>query len=206
MLNNTTAENILQAAERLFLERGFAMTSTTDIAREVGCNQALVYYYYRSKEQLFNSIFTNKMRMLLVNCRRILESQAVFEDKVRAFIGSYFELLCHTPRLPFLIFNELVTNEQRRTQVRERVIADPEVQRVYYAMQDELNREIDAGRIRPIDMLDLLLNIMSLTVMNFLVLPMYADFLVKTEEEQRQFLDARRQEVCQTVLRSIRNS
>ena len=38
-------QTILEVAERLFLEKGFALTSTTEIAKEVGCNQALVHYY-----------------------------------------------------------------------------------------------------------------------------------------------------------------
>jgi AcrR family transcriptional regulator len=54
---------ILEAAEKLFLEKGFASTSTTQIAREVGCNQALVHYYYRTKENLFNTIFENKFKL-----------------------------------------------------------------------------------------------------------------------------------------------
>lgn len=204
-MNSTTDDNILQAAERLFLERGFAMTSTTDIAREVGCNQALVYYYYRSKEDLFSQIFAKKLRLILGNCRQILESDADFEEKLTQFVNSYFEFLCNSPRLPFLIVNELVTNERRRCQVREKVISDPEVQRFYYAMQDELNEEIEKGRIRPIDLLDLFLNIMSLTVMNFLVLPLYADFLLKTKQEQRQFIAMRQKEVIETILRSLQN-
>ena len=58
---------ILRAAERLFLDKGFALTSTTEIAREAGCNQALVHYYFRTKENLFEKIFEQKIRMLISN-------------------------------------------------------------------------------------------------------------------------------------------
>ena len=61
----STEQLILEAAEKLFLEKGFAMTSTTEIARVAGCNQALVHYYFRTKENLFQSIFENKFRMLI---------------------------------------------------------------------------------------------------------------------------------------------
>ena len=55
--NNPTMEIvILETAERLFLEKGFGMTSTTEIAKEIGCNQALIHYYFRTKENLFNII------------------------------------------------------------------------------------------------------------------------------------------------------
>ena len=59
--NPTMEIQILETAEKLFLEKGFASTSTTEIAREVGCNQALVHYYFRTKENLFNTIFEQKL-------------------------------------------------------------------------------------------------------------------------------------------------
>ena len=54
--------SISKAAEKLFLEKGFASTSTTEIAKEAGCNQALVHYYYRKKDLLFTAIFEKKMK------------------------------------------------------------------------------------------------------------------------------------------------
>ena len=58
---------ILETAERLFLEKGFTATSTTQIAKAVGCNQALVHYYFRTKDNLFNTIFEQKFKMLFEN-------------------------------------------------------------------------------------------------------------------------------------------
>ena len=55
--NLTMEEVILETAERLFLEKGFALTSTTEIAKAVGCNQALIHYYFRTKDNLFNTHF-----------------------------------------------------------------------------------------------------------------------------------------------------
>ena len=53
-------QDILDAASELFLSRGFDNTSTTDIAKKAGCNQALVHYYFRTKENLFQRIFLQK--------------------------------------------------------------------------------------------------------------------------------------------------
>ena len=58
-------EAILEKATSLFLEKGFEATSTSEIARSVGCNQALVHYYYRTKERLFERIFQKKIKFLL---------------------------------------------------------------------------------------------------------------------------------------------
>ena len=58
-------EEILKAAEELFVEHGYNATSTTDIAKRVGCNQALIHYYFRNKENLFQQIFTKKIETIL---------------------------------------------------------------------------------------------------------------------------------------------
>ena len=58
-------EAILDAATRLFLQKGFKATSTTEIAREAGCNQALVHYYFRTKERLFEAIFQQKIKFFV---------------------------------------------------------------------------------------------------------------------------------------------
>jgi len=50
--NQTTEQTILEVAERLFLGKGFASTSTTEIARVASCNQVLIHYYFRMKDNL----------------------------------------------------------------------------------------------------------------------------------------------------------
>ena len=62
-----TEEEILLAAEELFLEQGFAQTTTAQIAQRAGCNSALVHYYYRTKENLFARIFGSKVELMLRN-------------------------------------------------------------------------------------------------------------------------------------------
>ena len=52
-------DKILQVAEELFMANGYDATSTTDIAKKAGCNQALIHYYFRTKENLFQQIFAS---------------------------------------------------------------------------------------------------------------------------------------------------
>ena len=103
---------ILMAAEDLFLEKGFAGTSTTDIARRVGCNQALVHYYFRTKENLFLRVFNGKVETILTTLQKpLLEQGAEFTDKLRSTIGAYFDFLTANSRLPFFVINELLCNK-----------------------------------------------------------------------------------------------
>ena len=100
-------QQILETAEKLFLEKGFAATSTTQIAKEIGCNQALIHYYFRTKENLFNSIFESKFKMLF---RRIFDTTQLeslsFNDKVKYIVETHFDILAENPRMPMLIINE----------------------------------------------------------------------------------------------------
>ena len=73
---------ILKAAEKLFLEQGFIRTKMAQIAEEAGCNQALVHYYYRTKELLFEKIYEEKIEQMLSNLLITTSSDAPFEEKI----------------------------------------------------------------------------------------------------------------------------
>jgi len=76
--DNSMEGEILKKAEKLFLEKGFAMTSTVEIAKAAGCNQALVHYYYRTKENLFRHIFAKKMELMIGAMMRIEITRRIF--------------------------------------------------------------------------------------------------------------------------------
>ena len=50
---NDTEVRILQAAEKEFLEKGYAGAKTTDIAAAAGVTHAMLHYYFRTKDKLF---------------------------------------------------------------------------------------------------------------------------------------------------------
>lgn len=197
-------EQILEAAEELFLEKGFAGTSTTDIARKVGCNQALVHYYFRTKDNLFEQIFLKKMEFSL-SCADMYRTtfNGDFRELIAALISQYFKMLQENRRLPFFILSELIINDKRREFIRRHIIENERRQAVYYTFDKLVQSEAAKGNIRPIDTLDLLLNIVSLTVSTFIVLPIYADWLQKNEEEQRAFVEHRKTTIIAMIMSDL---
>jgi AcrR family transcriptional regulator len=194
--------HILEVAEQLFLERGFLGTSTTDIAQAADCNQALIHYYYRTKEKLFRKIFETKVSLVL----DYLEAYTFPNDIMTALgdlIGFYFSLLRSNPRLPFFFINELVLNEERREWLRETFVNDPRRKQVYAQYEQHVHDAIAAGKIRQIEPFQLLLDAVSLTVMSFLTLPIYQDLLQKTPAETDVYLTARQAEVLETLRRRL---
>jgi AcrR family transcriptional regulator len=192
---------ILDAAERMFMEKGFALTSTTGIAKAAGCNQALVHYYYRTKENLFETIFEKKAMVFFSGFSAIDEGASSFGESLRRKIEAHFDMVRANPQLPFLIINELTTNPGRIESIKERIgkIAAG----VFFPLEARLKEEIAAGRIRPISAYDLVINIISLNVMFFLASPIVRAARDLSDEDYELAVDARRKESVDSILRSL---
>lgn len=199
----TTEQIILEVAERLFLEKGFALTSTTEIAKEVGCNQALIHYYFRTKENLFNVIFEKKFKIFF---QGIFEKRNMgniqFTDKLKFVIESHFDLLRNNPRIPILILNELSRQPEQIKILREKLHEIPE--QLFAELNTELQTEIANGRIREISLIDLITSIVSLNVALFVMMPVVEKILPLSETQKEQMIAHRRIENVEFILSGLR--
>jgi len=199
----STEQNILSVAERLFLERGFSLTSTTDIAREAGCNQALIHYYYRSKEKLFEAVFLPKALLFFSSLVSGFREEASFLENLKTLIESHYDLLQANPRLPFLLFNEINTNSSRILGLKEAV-----GERILY-LQARLNRQLEeavrAGEIRRITIHELIMNVVSLNITLFLGRPILQKLLGYSDREYLEEVRVRRSANVEFILGSLRN-
>ena len=197
-----TEKSILEAAEHLFLQKGFSLTSTTAIAQEAGCNQALVHYYFRTKERLFEAVFENKIRIFVSGLLQKIDNDLSFEEKLKAAIEAHYDMIAANPKIPFLIFNEFTTNPRRLENFRSRIRELPVT--VLKQFQKELEEEIKKGKVRPVDPVDLLLTIISMNVALFLVGPVIKTAVGLSERDYKKLLENRRSENVAVVLRSLR--
>ena len=194
-------EAILDAATRLFLQKGFKATSTTEIAREAGCNQALVHYYFRTKERLFEAIFQQKIKFFVGALLDIGEEDLSFLVKLEKKISSHFEAIQSDPGLPLFFLGELSANPDRIESIKNTVGDLPE--RAVSQLEHELNAEIETGNIRPISVRDLLMTIVSLNIMAFMAAPMFMVMTGITKDEYGKFLLQRKKENIRIVLKSL---
>lgn len=197
---------ILQVAENLFLEKGFAGTSTTDIAKEVGCNQALVHYYFRTKENLFLRVFQNKIESIFLTLLQpLLNTDEDFFDKMRHTMSAYFDFLAKESRLAFFVINELLCNKKRLMFVYEYFMSNSTRTNVYEMIDSVVQAEVKKGTIRQISTVDFVLDIVSLTVFNFIAFPIYSDLSGSTKTEKNAFLEQRKQEIITLAINGMRN-
>ena len=204
MVNESMELRIREVAQELFFKQGYAATSTTQIAHEVGCTQALVHYYYRTKENLFRQIFLEQIEAALNVISRSLVSEDSFENFLRSAISLYFDTLMQNPRLPYFVLEELVSNPERRKYLRENFVKKPGYAMLYMHLEARVKAEQQAGRLAKIDAFDIMMSVASLTVFTFISLPMYQDLLARTDEQVQDFIQHRKEEVTRLVLQGLR--
>ena len=196
-------QTILEVAERLFLEKGFAMTSTTEIAKEVGCNQALVHYYFRTKENLFNVIFEQKFKDFFQGLFEIRNlGNLSFTDKLKYIIESHFDLIMKNPKMPSLILNELSRQPDQIKILREKLHLLPE--ELFAELNKELQKEIEKGKLRDISLFDLLVSMVSLNIALFIMMPVVENILQWNDAQKELMIAHRRKENVELILNSIR--
>jgi len=195
-------QTILEVAERLFLEKGFALTSTTEIAKKVGCNQALVHYYFRTKDNLFNTIFEQKFRMLFENMYASQNFGNIsFSEKVRHAVESHFDLLTKNPKLPLLVATELSRLPENLKNLRTKLQAVPF--ELFTKLNDELQQEIAEGRARKVELMDIIITMVTLNAGLFMLLPIASGIMQLDEEQTKELLAHRREENVQVILNYI---
>lgn len=201
--NQNIEKRILWVAERLFLEKGFSGTSTTEIAKTVGCNQALIHYYFRTKEKLFWDVFAPKMEQVVEYLDAPLDESLNFMDRISNIIDFYFGILELDERLAPFIVNELIMHPGRWDTFRDRFLRSERRRSAFTRFEGMVRDEIANGSIREIQPIDLLLNIMSLTISAFIVAPKGFARDECDSSARREYLSRRKENIKELVTNGL---
>ena len=200
---NNKEQLILEVAEKLFIEKGFTGVKTTEIADEAGVNHALLHYYYRTKENLFNQIFEQKAFQILGSFMITFDNDSSFFEKVKEGIEAHFELLNKNPKLPLFVLREIVTDKTRKEFVLEKIM--PVGKEVFQKFNAAVRKAIRSGLIRPVKATDLLLNIASLNVFAFVAAQILFDMDADDDREKLQlFLEERKKNNIELIINSLK--
>ncbi|ROL61434.1 TetR/AcrR family transcriptional regulator [Bacteroidetes/Chlorobi group bacterium ChocPot_Mid] len=195
---------ILDAAEKLFLEKGFSMTSTIEIAKEAGCNQSMVHYYFRTKDKLFDAIFENKANLIINTIISNWNSEIPIKENLKNAIEAHFEILRENPKIPFLIFNELTTNPERLKKIVDKIQNIKEL--FFPKFVNDLKKAIESGEIRKTEPIDFIVLLVSLNVIPFVAKPLIQSIAMMNDKEFEEFIKVRKQENVRIILKSLENN
>ena len=194
-----TEEKILEAAKKVFLKEGMAGARMQDIADEAGINKAMLHYYFRSKEKLFEKIFTELSQHFFPRLVKIFESDQPLFRKIESFVSEYIDQMRQTPYLPIFVLNEV--NRQPETFIKKMMgNRKPPVKKFI----DDVQAEIRNGVIKPLNPLQLLLNIISLCVFPFVARPMFQLVTSIDKAMFEKILEQRKGEVSKFIIDAIK--
>jgi TetR/AcrR family transcriptional regulator len=194
-----TEEKILEAAKRVFVRKGYAGARMQEIANEAGINKGLLHYYFRTKDNLFSAIFEQAFREIAPRTNEVFESDEPLLSKIDLFIDRYLEFLAQHPYLPAFIIQEINRHPETFFKKLTETGMRPNPMKLVMQIQMEAQR----GAIRPINPIDLVINIISMCVFPFLARPMMQAMLQIGDEEYIGFIRARKEAVKSFVRNAI---
>ena len=194
---------ILEAAEREFLKKGFDGARTTSIAAAAGVTHAMLHYYFRTKEQLFERILDEKMRMMGQSVLAAFgDARLPLIERLRNGIERRFDFIAANPDLPRFIVNEVFARPERYEAMQRQIRSLMGVMLI--DTQRALDEAADRGEIRRIDVRMLMLDIISLNVFVFIAYPILEPLLGDLTADRERFFELRKAETVETVMRRLK--
>lgn len=200
---NDTESRILQAAENEFFEKGYAGARTASIAEAAGVTHAMLHYYFRTKDKLFERIVSEKISILgNIIISAIGDEDLTLEDRIRQGIERHFDFIAANRDLPKFIVNEVLT----RPDVVEMMKCN--LQNIVNNLLNSLQHEIDAyaakGLSRQVNARMLLIDIVSLNVFPFMAAPIVLGAIGDSYNSYDEFLALRKTENVETILNKLK--
>jgi AcrR family transcriptional regulator len=190
-----TEQRILDAAHAVFVRRGTAGARMQEIAAEAGVNQALLHYYFRSKDRLAHAAFERAAGDLLPVVLKVLGSDAELEVKVQRVVEIELDHLSRAPYLPGYIISEITHHPERTRQLITGVIGrapDDVTPGLVAKLGAQIRARVKKGTMRPIEPEQFIVNLMSLCIFPFAARPMLSAMLGMDPRAFDRFIARRR--------------
>ena len=197
----STEQRILSAATAVFIRRGTAGARMQEIAEEAGVNQALLHYYFRTKERLSEAVFRETAGRMFPVVIQVLGSDMPLFEKVDRIVDTYLTNMSRMPFLPGYIISELHHHPERIPQLLGGMTGEktgnltgflkPAIQK----LDSQLKTEAQAGRIRRTSAEQFVVNLLSLCVFPFAARPMIRAALDIDDAGFAKLIEERRKEI-----------
>lgn len=191
----STEEKIKNAARTIFHKKGFAATRTRDIAEEAGINLALLNYYFRSKEKLFDMIMMESLQGFFQSMMMVFNNEeSSLEEKVELFVGNYMDFLIKQPDIPLFVLSELRTNPGS---LISKMDVKNFLMKSYFIKQ--LQEQVKKGKLAPVHPMHFLMNMVGLVVFPFIGSPILKNLGGLKNEEFEELMMQRKKLIPQWI-------
>jgi AcrR family transcriptional regulator len=198
--DKSAESKILAAARKVFTSKGMAGARMQDIADEAGINKALLHYYFRDKDKLFETIFLDEAQRFVPKINLIFSSDAPLFDKIETFVAEYIDEMIENPYLPWFVLNEMNRDPDH---FLYKIWGKDNLPKPAKFLE-QIENEIKKGTIRKINPVHLLMNLLSMTIFPFIARPMVTRNLHLSEPQFRKIMEERKKEIPKFIIDSLR--
>jgi TetR/AcrR family transcriptional regulator len=181
--------SILKAAVAEFAEHGIAGARTDAIARAAHVNKALLYYYFKDKDALYEAVLDHVFSGLRARVMPVLESDLAPRQKLLEYLGAYFDYIAENPRFPRVVQSEWIRSGAGTLRMQR--VAKEYFRPIFEKLVVVLRKGIAAGEFREVNPMDFLPSMAAVIVFYFTSAPlmktlMKVDPLSKTRIRERR--------------------
>ncbi|MFM1971704.1 MAG: hypothetical protein RL185_386 [Bacteroidota bacterium] len=195
----TTEIAILTAAKKIFSFKGKDGATMQEIANEAGINKALLHYYFRSKDLLFEQVFFEEVKKFSPILKNAIAQEVDLYQKINNICEAYILMAIENPFVPVFVIGEL--NKQPDLFIQKMFDGDlPDFPKLAF----QIKQEVEAGNIKPILPQHLIMNMMSMCVFPFLMKPMFIVGMQIDKELFNNLMLQRIKEVPKFIIDSIK--
>ena len=193
-------EKILAAARKVFTTKGMAGARMQDIADEAGINKAMLHYYFRDKDKLFEVVFMNEAQKFFPKINAIFNSDDPIFAKIEKFVTEYIDEMLENPYLPWFVLNEVNRDPD---QFMYKIWGKDNLPKPGKFL-DQIEKEVKNGTIKKIHPLHLLMNLLSMTIFPFVAKPMMIRNMRMNDLQFRQAMEQRKKEIPKFIIDAIK--
>jgi AcrR family transcriptional regulator len=195
VVDASAEEKIKNAARIIFHQKGFAAARTRDIAEEAGINLALLNYYFRSKEKLFDIIMMESLQGFFLSVAKLFNNEeSSWEEKIELFVSGYIDMLIKQPDIPLFILSELRANPDA---LISKMNGKEILLKSHFMKQ--FQKQIKKGKIVPTHPLHFLMNLIGMAVFPFIGSPILKNVGNLKQSDFNELMEQRKKLIPQWI-------
>lgn len=195
-------QQILEAAEREFMTKGYDGARTTSIAKAAGVTHAMLHYYFRTKELLFERIIGKKMSEITPVLTYLFgNADLPLTERIKEAVSVHFDFIAANPELPKFLMNEVLPHKERCDMFKSKIES---FVYLFSQLQNEVDAAAQRGEVEQFDVLSLFQTILSLNICSSMMTQFAENMMGDDIMETKAFLAVRKAENIEIIMRRIR--
>ena len=182
-----TEKLIKDTARDIFFQKGRLSATTQEIADEAGVNRALIHYYFRSREQLLQTVFQEAVNEIRGTVSEIFKTDAPFKTKISRYLDAFINHNVKYPYIQNFIVTEITSDPEK-----EKEYMKSKRERMFKTIMPELEKEIREGKMAPIKFEHFMTNLTSLCSYPMVAKPILQRMFGFDDKSYRNFLKERK--------------